>query len=78
MFQCPICGELMEALTNYHCKSKHCMSRKELTESHGMPKYVSPAMKREVQQWIRSAQVITRLDFEVPQAAARSQLRRGS
>ncbi|WP_181362840.1 hypothetical protein [Sulfoacidibacillus thermotolerans] len=53
------------------------MSRKELVDQHGMPRYVSPAMKREVQQWIRSSQVITRLDYEVAQAAARSQIRKG-
>ncbi len=78
VFQCPLCGELMEALTNYHCKSRHQMSRKELVDSCGMPKYVSPAMKREVQQWIRSSQVISRLDYEISQAAARSQLKKGS
>lgn len=66
----------MEALTNYHCMSRHHMSRKELVDQHGMPRYVSPAMKREVQQWIRSSQVITRLDYEVAQAAARSQIRK--
>ncbi len=76
VFQCPICGELMEALTNFHCKSRHQMSRKDLVHSHGMPKYVSPAMRREVQQWIRSSQVINRLDFEVAQAAVRSQVKR--
>lgn len=68
----------MEALTNFHCESRHCMSRKDLINGFGMPKYVAPAMKREVQQWIRAAQVITRLDFEVAQAAARSQLKKGS
>ena len=76
VFQCPICGELMEALTNYHCASRHHMSRKELVYQHGMPKYVSPAMKREVQQWIRASQVITSLDYEVAQAAVRSQMRK--
>ncbi len=52
------------------------MSRKELVYQHGMPKYVSPAMKREVQQWIRASQVITSLDYEVAQAAVRSQMRK--
>lgn len=78
VFQCPVCGELMEALTNFHCKSRHRMSRKELVDTHGTPKYVAPAMRRDVQQWIRASQVITRLDFDVAQAAARSQLRKGS
>ena len=78
MFQCPVCGELMEALTDYHCKSRHRMSRKELVTQHGMPKYAAPAMRREVQQWIRASQVITRVDFDVAQAAVRSQLRKGS
>lgn len=78
MFQCPICGELMEALTNLHCKSRHHMSRKELVDHYGLPKYVAPMMRRDVQQWIRKSQLITRLDFDVAQAAARNQMRRGS
>ena len=77
MFQCPICGELMEALTNFHCQTQHRMSRKELTDRFGTPKYVSPAMRRDVQAWIRSARVLTKLDFDLAQLAARSQIRKG-
>ncbi len=76
MFQCPICGELMEALTNNHCQSRHQMSRNDLIGRFGVPKYVTPAMKREIQQWIRSSQVITRMDFEVAQGAVRNQIKR--
>lgn len=68
----------MEALTNLHCKSRHQMSRKELVDHYGLPKYVAPVMRRDVQQWIRKSQLITRLDFDVAQAAARSQMRKGS
>lgn len=78
LFECPICGELVEALTNNHCKKRHHMSRKELVDSYGVPKYVSPAMQREVQRWIQASQVITRLDFEVAQAAVRNQMKKGS
>ena len=76
VFQCPICGELMEALTNNHCQSRHHMSRKEIVSRYGVPKYVTPAMKREIQQWIHSSQVITRMDFEVAQGAVRNQVKR--
>ncbi|GIM44859.1 hypothetical protein DNHGIG_04080 [Collibacillus ludicampi] len=77
MFQCPACGELMEILTNYHCMSRHSITKKELIEKYGTPKYVSPLMSREVQNWIRESTIITRLDFDVAQAAVRSQLKRG-
>lgn len=76
VFQCPVCGELMEALTNFHCVSRHRMTRRDVVDGHGMPKYVSPAMKREIQQWIRSSQLISKIDFDVAQAAARSQVRK--
>lgn len=78
VFQCPVCGELMEALTNFHCTSRHGMSRREIVNQYGLPKYVAPMMRSDVQQWIRKAQVITRIDFDVAQAAVRSQLRHGS
>lgn len=77
MFQCPVCGELMEILTNYHCMNKHDSTKKELLDKYGAPKYVSPAMSREVQNWIRESTIITRVDFDIAQAAARSQMRRG-
>lgn len=77
MFQCPVCGELMEILTNNHCMQKHAMSKRELVEKFGTPKYVSPTMSREVQNWIRESTIITRVDFDIAQAAVRSQLRRG-
>jgi len=54
------------------------MTRKELVDNYGLPKYVAPMMRRDVQQWIRKSQLITRLDFDVAQAAARNQMRRGS
>lgn len=77
MFQCPICGELMEILTNYHCVHKHDITKKELIDKYGSPKYVSPTMSREVQNWIRESTIITKMDFDIAQAAARSQMRRG-
>lgn len=77
MFQCPICGQLMEALTNYHCQTQHRMTRKELVNAFGLPKYVSPAMRRDVQEWIRSSRVLNKLDFDIAQLAVRSQARRG-
>lgn len=77
MFQCPACGELMEILTNNHCVQKHDMSKKELVNEFGAPKYVSPTMSREVQNWIKESTIITRVDFEVAQAAARNLVRRG-
>lgn len=77
MFQCPACGELLEILTNYHCKSRHGITKKELIERYGAPKYVLPLMSREVQNWIRESTIITRVDFDVAQAAVRSQLKRG-
>lgn len=76
MFQCPVCGELVEILTNYHCNAKHGMSKKEVVDQFGPPRYVTSAMNREVQNWIRESAVITRVDFEVAQAAIRSQIRR--
>lgn len=73
MFQCPACGELLEALTNVHCRIQHHTSRAELIERYGSPKYVIPAVNRDIQKWIRDAQVIKRLDFDMAQAAARNQ-----
>jgi isopenicillin N synthase-like dioxygenase len=75
MFQCPICGELMEILTNNHCVNKHNLTKKELLDRYGTPKYVTPTMSREVQNWIRESTIITRMDFDIAQAAARSQRR---
>lgn len=76
MFQCPICGELLETLTNVHCMTQHQTTRRECIEKHGSPKYVSPTMNRDVQRWIRNSQVITRMDFEMAQAAVRNQYRK--
>jgi hypothetical protein len=76
MFQCPACGELMEILTNYHCQSQHDMSKKELINHYGAPKYVSPTMSREVQNWIKESTIISRVDFDVAQAAARNLVKR--
>lgn len=73
MFRCPACGELLEALTNVHCQTQHHASRGELIEQYGSPKYVIPAVNRDIQRWIRDAQVIKRLDFDMAQAAARNQ-----
>lgn len=73
MFQCPACGELLEALTNRHCWLRHQTSREELLARHGQPKYVVPKMNRDVQRWIHDAQIIKRVDFDVAQAAARNQ-----
>ena len=72
MFQCPACGELMEILTNYHCTSQHNMTKKELVTHFGVPKYVSPTMSREIQNWIKESSIITKVDFEVAQAAVKS------
>ncbi|HEU4965401.1 MAG TPA: hypothetical protein VFV52_16360 [Bacilli bacterium] len=77
MFQCPACGELMEILTNNHCRSRHDLSKKDLIAEFGAPKYVSPTMSREVQNWIKESTIITRVDFEVAQAAARNLVKRG-
>ncbi|MCL6443440.1 MAG: hypothetical protein K6T83_08295 [Alicyclobacillus sp.] len=76
MFQCPICGELLEALTNVHCVSRHQATKREVLAQHGAPKYVTPQMNRDVQKWIRESQIITRMDFEVAQASARNQYRK--
>jgi hypothetical protein len=78
LFQCPVCGELMEALTNVHCMARHQTTKRELIARHGAPKYVAPRINSEVQRWIRDAQVITKLDFDMAQAAARTLMRRGS
>jgi len=75
MFQCPVCGDLLEALTNNHCMSRHHLTKHELLALYGAPKYIIPMMNRDVQKWIRDAQVIRRGDFEVAQAALRNQLR---
>lgn len=63
----------MEALTNVHCVTRHQMSKRELTARYGAAKYVAPRITREVQRWIRDAQIISKADFEVAQAAARNQ-----
>ncbi len=76
MFQCPLCGELLEALTNVHCLTKHNLTRTDLVACHGAPKYVTPQMSRDIQRWIRESQVITRMDFEVSQGSVRNQYRR--
>jgi len=69
----------MLALTNNHCATNHKMSKKEMIQRHGAPKFVYPTVSGDVQRWIRESQVmITRVDFEVAQASARSQLKRGS
>lgn len=75
LFQCPVCGELLEALTSIHCNSRHYLTKRELIARYGTPKYVAPRIDRAVQRWIRDAQVITRTDFDMAQAAARNQLR---
>ncbi|MCL6453629.1 MAG: hypothetical protein K6T78_08390 [Alicyclobacillus sp.] len=49
------------------------MSKRELTARYGAAKYVAPRITREVQRWIRDAQIISKADFEVAQAAARNQ-----
>lgn len=77
MFQCPACGELLEILTNFHCTSRHSMTKKQCVMLFGTPKYVTPAMNRDVQSWIRESSVITKIDFDVAQAAGRSQVKRG-
>lgn len=66
----------MEALTNVHCVTKHQISKCEVIARYGSAKYVAPRITREVQQWIREAQIISKADFEVAQAAARNQFRR--
>jgi hypothetical protein len=76
MFQCPACGELLEALTNVHCITRHQVTKSDLIASLGSPKCVVPQMSRDVQQWVRNSQVITRADFEVAQASARNQYKR--
>ncbi|MCL6625948.1 MAG: hypothetical protein K6T63_02855 [Alicyclobacillus herbarius] len=76
MYQCPVCGELLEALTNVHCLSKHQCTRDDFIARHGAPKFVAPKLSREIQRWIRESQVITRLDYEIAQASARNQLGR--
>ncbi|GMA49470.1 hypothetical protein GCM10025857_08270 [Alicyclobacillus contaminans] len=68
----------MEALTNVHCTVRHRMTKNEFLARHGSPKYVTPRMDSEVQRWIRDAQVIRRLDFDMAQAAARTLFRRGT
>lgn len=65
----------MEILTNNHCVNKHNLTKKELIDRYGTPKYVTPTMSREVQNWIRESTIITRMDFDIAQAAARSQRR---
>ncbi|PWK10232.1 hypothetical protein [Tumebacillus permanentifrigoris] len=76
MFQCPGCGELMEILTNFHCLSHHGMTKKELINHYGAPKYVSPTMSRDVQKWIKESSIISKVDFDVAQAAARTLVKR--
>ncbi len=78
MFQCPACGELLEALTNVHCQLKHHVSKEKFIGQYGVPKYVTPTMNRDIQRWIHDSQIIRRGDFEVAQAAARNQLRKHS
>lgn len=73
VFQCPACGELLEALTNVHCRQHHRMTRTELVAHYGSPRYLIPTVDRDVARWIRDVQVIKRLDFDVAQAAARNQ-----
>ncbi|QQE80350.1 hypothetical protein [Alicyclobacillus sp. SO9] len=74
MYQCPVCGELMDALTNVHCVSKHQETRREFIAHHGAPKFVSPRLTGDIQRWIRATQIITRTDFDVAQASARNLL----
>jgi hypothetical protein len=71
MFQCPVCGQLLEALTNVHCMTCHQTTKQELIQRYGPPKYVTPVMSREVQRWIREVQVLKSSDFDTPQLAAR-------
>lgn len=76
MFQCPACGELVEALTNLHCLSRHQRTKRDFLVEYGAPKYITPTMTREVQQWIKESQIIGKLDFELAQAAARNQYKK--
>ncbi|GGI98039.1 hypothetical protein GCM10010885_04590 [Alicyclobacillus cellulosilyticus] len=68
MFLCPVCGELVEALTNAHCMTRHQLAKREVVARYGPPRYIAPRLTREIQRWIQEAQVIRRADFDVPQA----------
>ncbi|WP_157721920.1 hypothetical protein [Tumebacillus avium] len=52
------------------------MTKKELIDNFGAPKYVTPTMSREVQNWIKESTIISKVDFDVAQAAARNMVRR--
>lgn len=71
MFQCPVCGEFMEALTNLHCLTKHHTNKKDLLAKYGSPRFVMPVLSRDVQRWLTSIQVIRKSDFELSQYGAK-------
>jgi hypothetical protein len=71
LFQCPVCGQLLEALTNVHCMTLHQATKREIIERYGPPKYVAPVINREIQRWLREVQVIKSSDFDTPQLAVR-------
>jgi len=71
MYQCPVCGELLEALTNVHCLRRHHITRRELIADYGSPKFVTPKLTADIQKWLKNTQIITKTDFDMAQASAR-------
>ncbi|BCJ86469.1 hypothetical protein skT53_14540 [Effusibacillus dendaii] len=72
MNQCPLCHEVVEILTNYHCQTKHGISKKEIVKKYGEPKYFEPHTSRELSDWLKENTVfVGKKDFDIPQAAVR-------
>lgn len=78
MFECPLCGELVQYLTNNHCITKHNMTRKELIKKYGSPKYKGDMRSREINAWInKTTYVIHESNFGYAQASAKSVRKKG-
>lgn len=73
MFTCPACGEFVEYLTNYHCTTKHNMTRKQLIKKYGNHRYASDMRTREINAWLnKTCHIIRESEYVYAQAAVKS------
>lgn len=66
---------MVDILTDYHCRTKHGISKKELVKQHGAPLFLRTTINREIDKWIRETSVlVTANDFGLAQASVKNQL----
>lgn len=73
MLQCPKCNEVVQYLTENHCRTKHNMTRKQLIKKYGKPIYKPDMRTREINAWLqRESYIIQESQFGYAQAAVKS------